>query len=161
MSFWSKSLLILSLLALPLANAWAAEDCSCAAIKANTDKAAEIIKAKGQAGLEEVKAMRYCNGEGYMYVADLNGVVLMHPVAPHLLGKNSISLKDVNGKLFVVEMIEKVNKTGEAWYTYSWPKPGQKTPSDKCGYAKKTTMDGKDVTVASGLYDIAPDKCGQ
>ena len=46
----------------------AADDCTYAAIKANVDKAVEIINAKGKAGLAEVAAMRYCDGKGYVYV---------------------------------------------------------------------------------------------
>lgn len=70
-------------------------------------------------------------------------------------------MKDANGKLFAVDMVEKVKANGVAWFHYAWPKPGQKTPNNKCGYSKKATLDGKDVLVASGIYDIPAAQCGQ
>lgn len=154
-------LLFLCLLVSLPAAALAADDCSSAALKAQVEKGAALLAQKGAAGLEEVKAMRFCNGQGYLYVVDEHGVVLVHPVAPHLVGKNQSTLKDANGKLFALELLDTCRLKGEAWIHYMWPKPGEKAPSDKCGYGKRTTLDGKPVTVASGLHDIAPGQCGQ
>lgn len=148
------------LVSLPMA-AHAADDCSTAALKAQVEKGAAILAQKGAAGLEEVKAMRFCAGQGYLYVVDQYGVVLMHPVAPHLVGKNQSTLKDANGKMFALELLDACRKDGEAWVHYMWPKPGEKTPADKCGYGKQTTLDGKSVTVASGLHDIPAGQCGK
>jgi signal transduction histidine kinase len=58
-------------------------------------------------------------------------------------------------------MMESVAKTGMAWSHYLWPKPGAKEPSEKCGYAKKATMDGQEVIVSSGLYDVKAQDCGK
>ncbi len=137
-----------------------ADDCGVDAIKQNVDKAAALVKEKGEAAFNEISAMRYCDGKGYVYVQDMDGIMLCHGVLPHLVGKNVAAMKDASGKLFAVEMIENVKKSGEYWFTYMWPKPGEKTASRKCGYAKKTTMNGKDVLVASGLYDIPDGQCG-
>ncbi len=160
----SRSVLVPLFLCLVIsqpAMARAADDCSTAALKAQVEKGAAILAQKGAVGLEEVKAMRFCNGQGYLYVVDEHGVVLMHPVAPHLVGKNQSALKDANGKLFALELLDSCRKSGEAWVHYLWPKPGEKTPADKCGYGKRTTLEGKPVTVASGLHDIPASQCGQ
>ena len=139
----------------------AADDCGAAAVKANVDKAVEIVKQKGKAGFEEAGKLRFCKDEGYMYITDMNGLMIMHPVAAHLVGKSVAAIKDPTGKLFYAEIIEKVKKSGTAWVHYKWPKPGEKTAADKCGYAKKVTADGQEYIVASGLYDVPAAKCGE
>lgn len=54
------------------------------------------------AALEELAAIRY--GEnGYVWVNDLNSVVLMHPLKPELDGKDASGIKDPNGKALFVE----------------------------------------------------------
>lgn len=141
--------------------AFAADDCGAAAVKANVDKAVEIVKQKGKAGFEEAGKIRFCKDEGYMYITDMNGLMIMHPVAAHLVGKSVAAIKDPTGKLFYAEIIEKIKKGGTAWVHYKWPKPGEKTPADKCGYAKKVTAEGQDYIVASGLYDVPAAKCGE
>ncbi len=140
--------------------AFAADDCGAAAVKANVDKAVEIIKQKGKTGFDDAGKIRFCKDEGYIYITDINGLMVMHPVAAHLVGKSVAAIKDPTGKLFYAEVIDKVKKQGYAWVHYKWPKPGDKTASDKCGYAKKATVDNQDYIVASGLYDVSEAKCG-
>jgi signal transduction histidine kinase len=138
---------------------FAADDCGPQAVKANVDKAAQIVKEKGKAGFEEAGKIRFCKDEGYIYITDINGLMLMHPVSQHLVGKSVAAIKDPTGKLFYAEIIEKVKGAGVAWVPYKWPKPGDKNPADKCGFARKVTADGQDYIVASGLYDVPADKC--
>lgn len=133
--------------------------CEADSIQKYVDQATKTINAKGKNGFNELGELKYCDGQGYVYVQDLSGVMQYHPILPHLVGKNVASMKDANGKLFAVEMLKNVKSNGETWFTYMWPKPGAKTPSLKCGYAKKASLDGQDVLVASGLYDIEEGQC--
>ncbi len=139
----------------------AAEECGAAAVKKYVDKASAILSAKGEAGFDEIKNLRFCNGQGYIYVTDINGLMLLHPIKPHLQGKSIAAIKDPKGKMFFGEMIEKCKTSGAGWVHYLWPKPGEKKPADKCGYGKKVTAGGKDYIVASGLYDVTEAKCGE
>jgi len=157
--FTFVSLCFLTVFFIPLA--FSADDCGAPAVKANVDKAVEIINKEGKAGFEAAGKIRFCKDEGYIYITDINGLMVMHPVAAHLVGKSVAAIKDPSGKLFFAEMIDKVKKQGSGWVPYKWPKPGQKTAADKCGYAKKATIDKVDYIVASGLYDVTADKCGE
>jgi methyl-accepting chemotaxis protein len=139
----------------------AGDDCTFAALKSNVDKAAEIITAKGKDGLKEVAGIRFCNDSGYIYVQDLGGEMLMHPILPHLVGRNVASMKDAKGKQFALQALKDVKEKGEAYFTMTWPKPGAKEASIKCSYAKRVMLDGKPVMVASGLYDIPEGDCGK
>ncbi|MBN9029945.1 MAG: hypothetical protein BGO05_19300 [Rhizobiales bacterium 63-7] len=85
------------------------------------------------AALEELAAIRY--GEnGYVWVNDLNSVVLMHPLKPELDGKDASGIKDPNGKALFVEFsrVAKAEKSG--FVDYMWPKPGVEEPVAKLSH---------------------------
>jgi signal transduction histidine kinase len=83
----------------------------------------------------------------------MNGTILMHPANPELETKSIIDLKDANGKFFMREFIETAKAKGSGWVDYVWPKPGEKSPSKKLSYVKRTKMpDGEMVIVGGGTY---------
>lgn len=89
----------------------------------------------------------------YVFAFDMSGNTVVHP-NPNLLGKNLMSFKDVNGKVFAAEFLAIAkNAQGKGWSEYMWPKPGEKTPSLKATYVMK--VPGKDLLVAAGVYDIS------
>lgn len=74
--------------------------------------------------------------DGYFWIQDIKGDMVLHPIKPSLNGKNLMSLKDPDGKLFFKEMDELVKKSGAGFVDYKWPKPGSKEPVDKISYVK-------------------------
>jgi signal transduction histidine kinase len=51
------------------------------------------------------------------------------------------------------EFIETAKTKGSGWVDYMWPKPGEKNPSKKLSYVKRTKMpDGEMVIVGAGTY---------
>jgi len=119
------------------------------------DFAVKTLETKGNAGLAELKMYRFSNGEGYVYVGDTNGYILMHPVAPELLGKDCTAIKDAKGKFFGAEMVAKATKQGSGWTSYWWPNAKKNNiPELKCAFYRVTTMDGKKVIVYAGLYGV-------
>ena len=83
----------------------------------------------------------------------MNGTILMHPANPELETKSIIDLKDANGKAFMREFIEMAKTKGSGYVDYMWPKPGEKSPSKKLSYVKRTKMpDGEMVIVGAGTY---------
>ena len=119
------------------------------------DKAAALIESKGKTAFPEFKkkGSEWLKGESYIFIADMNGVILMHPANPELETKNISELKDVNGKLFMREFIETAKAKGSGWVDYMWPKPGEKEPSKKLSYVKRTKMPaGESVIVGAGTY---------
>jgi cytochrome c len=123
-------------------------------IVALVDKAAALTESKGKTAFPEFKkkGSEWLKGETYIFIADMNGTVLMHPANPELETKSIIDIKDSNGKAFMREFIETAKK-GSGWVDYMWPKPGEKTPSKKRSYIKSTKMPGGEmVLVGAGTY---------
>lgn len=114
-----------------------------------------VIESKGKAGLDELKAFRFAGGEGYLYVTDMEAVVIMHPVAKELLGKNCVAIKDAKGKFFGAEMMAKAKKDGAGWTGYWWPNPKNgNAPELKCSYYKVAAMAGQKVIVCAALSNV-------
>ncbi|MGE5475956.1 MAG: methyl-accepting chemotaxis protein [Bacteroidales bacterium] len=113
--------------------------------------------AKGEMPVEDAKAaalaamsmLRY-SGQEYVWVNDLDGVMLMHPFAPKLVGKPILDLKDPDGKTFFKEMVDVARAQGSGSVHYQWPKPGATEPSPKVSYV--LAVPGWNWMVGSGLY---------
>jgi len=117
--------------------------------------AAKLIETKGKSALDELKAFRFAGGEGYVYVTDMDAVVIMHPVAKELLGKNCTAIKDAKGKFFGAEMKSKAEKEGSGWTSYWWPNPkNNNAPELKCSYFKTAKMGSEKVIVYAALFDV-------
>ncbi|MBI9074950.1 MAG: cache domain-containing protein [Desulfatibacillum sp.] len=74
-----------------------------------------------------------------------------HPVSPALVGKNLMTAKDVNGKMFFAEFISVAFNKGEGWVSYMWPKPGEQTASSKVAYVLK--VPNQPYAVLAGIYN--------
>ena len=119
------------------------------------DKAAALTESKGKNAFPEFKkkGSEWLKGETYIFIADMDGTILMHPANPELETKSIIDLKDANGKAFMREFIETAKAKGSGWVDYMWPKPGEKSASKKLSYVKRTKMpDGEMVIVGAGAY---------
>jgi cytochrome c len=119
------------------------------------DKAATLTESKGKTAFPEFKkkGSEWLKRETYIFIADMNGTILMHPANPELETKSIIDLKDANGKAFMREFIETAKTKGSGYVDYMWPKPGEKSPSKKLSYVKRTKMpDGEMVIVGAGAY---------
>jgi hypothetical protein len=97
------------------------------------EEAVAILAKEGEAGLEKVGEIRFCNGN-YVFVNDFEARTLMH-IKPHLIGKVLIALKDDTGKRFFMDFTKKAQSSqatkngktyynGSGWVSYRWPKPG-------------------------------------
>jgi signal transduction histidine kinase len=117
--------------------------------------AAKILETKGKAGMEELKSFRFAGGEGYVYLTNMDFIVIMHPVAKELVGKDCTAIRDTKGKYFGAEMKSKVLKDGSGWTSYWWPNAKKNnTPELKCSYFRTATMDGQKVAVYAALFDV-------
>jgi len=125
-------------------------------IMQKVNEAADIISKEGAACFRKFKGKnsKFIFAGTYMWINDMNGVMLMHPIKPGMESQNLIGLKDSNGKRFFVDMITVCQNKGEGWVDYMWPKPGEKDRSLKVSFVKKTICDGKVVVVGCGVYDM-------
>jgi cytochrome c len=93
----------------------------------------------------------------YIVIQSSEGVILMHPVMPKMVGNNAIAGKDKNGKRFAGIMNDVAQKDGEGWVDYYWPKPGTQEVGHKVTFVKKCKMaDGTEVVVLSGSFTLDP-----
>lgn len=81
-----------------------------------------------------LKEIRF-DANGYIFVTGFNGVALMNPMRPEIVGKNFLDFKDKNGKYPVREFI-KLSKKDGGFVFYTWPKPGTNELIEKFVYVK-------------------------
>lgn len=89
----------------------------------------------------------------YIWINDMNGRVLMHPIKPAMENQIITNLKDLNGKRFFEEMISVCKSKGSGWVDYMWPEKGSNEHALKISYVKKVTCDNVDVVVGCSVYD--------
>ncbi len=118
--------------------------------------AVAIVNAEGAAAFPKFmgKDTEFIFGGTYIFVNDMDCVMLMHPIMDKMEGRELMSLQDVNGKRFFVEFLSAA-KDGGGWVEYMWPKPGTKEAVRKVSYVMPAKLDGKDVVVGCGYYDVS------
>ncbi len=126
--------------------------------KAKAKAAAALLKAEGDMALATIKdpngEFRFADGKGYIWVHNLDGIMVMHPIKPALDGKGLLEMRDVNSVYLFVAMNELVEEKGEGWVPYAWPKPGEKDSSPKVSYVVLVEKGDKSYVAGSGMYDV-------
>lgn len=102
-----------------------------------------------------IKDFHYGNND-YLYLCDYAVNLLYHP-DPKLNGTNVSTLKDINGRLFMVPMVAKTRASGSAYYDYWWHRLSDDKPQHKITYSEDLPEWG--WIIASGVYlgDIQQD----
>jgi len=89
------------------------------------DESVEIIGKKGEEAFVEFRVVgsKWNKGDPDLFVVDTEGLFLVHP-NPEFIGKNAIDMKDVDGKPFVKDIIDKAksNENRGHWHTHLWHK---------------------------------------
>ncbi|WP_051244542.1 cache domain-containing protein [Thalassobaculum salexigens] len=113
-------------------------------------KAGEMpVDAAKSAALDAIRALRYADGD-YVWINDMNHVVVMHPIKPALDGQDVSDLKDPAGTYVFREFVKAVQTGGSGFVNYLWPKPGFEQPVEKTSFVK--LLPGWGWVVGSGLY---------
>ncbi len=100
------------------------------------DRAArgEVDEAVAKAStLQALSDLRYRGGE-YLFINGLDGVMLMHPIRPEMVGMDQMQMTDPNGKRFVAEMVERAQSEGSGLVNYQWARAVDGPPIDKMSY---------------------------
>ncbi len=123
---------------------------------AKSKEAAAMINEKGiGAAVEEInkKDGKFVWKDTYVFLMDLDGKMLAHPMSPALIGKNVIDMKDKGtpGKFLFKEFVEVAKGKGEGWVDYMWTNPGDPMPRKKVTYIYK--VPGKDLFTGAGVYE--------
>ncbi len=76
-----------------------------------------------------LRTLRTYNGEGYVWINTIDGVMLFNPAWPDLVGKNVWDMKDKSGKYLFREMANIARDEGCGFLKYFWVKPNSKEKS--------------------------------
>lgn len=148
---------LLTVTLIAFAGVSSAESLTPALCKAKAIAAAKLLDAEGEAALEKIKdpvgEFSFADGAGYVWVHNLDGNMVMHPVKPALDGKNLLAIRDVDGVYLFVAMNEIAEEYGAGWVPYAWPKPGQEGSSPKISYVVLSV----NYVVGAGMYDVTAD----
>ena len=125
-------------------------------IIAKVDAAVALLAKEGKKALPKFKGKGsvYIFAGTYIWVNDMSGKMVNHPIKPGMEGQDLLGLKDNNGKRFFVDMVAIAKEKGSGWVDYMWPKPGSTERSLKVSYVKKAMCDGDAVVVGCGVYDM-------
>lgn len=148
------NVLIIATLVLFSTQAFAVERATTEECVLKTHEAAAIINARG---LEEsIKLLADPKGpfvwkDSYVFLMDLNGKMLAHPMQPELTQNEHVLLQtDAKDKAIFVHFVNIARDPGQGWVDYMWPKPGKKSPSKKITYIYR--VPSKNLLVGAGVY---------
>lgn len=112
--------------------------------------AGALSERDAQAGaLASLESLRY-GGNEYLWVNDMNHMMLMHPIKPKLNNTSVKEIKDPNGKFLFQEFVRVVKAKEAGFVDYLWPKPGFDQPVEKVSYVQGFKPWG--WIIGSGLY---------
>jgi two-component system NarL family sensor kinase len=90
-----------------------------------------------QAAKEQAKAILSSmnfGDDGYFFVYDTQGLNLVHPRQPDLIGQNLMNMRDSDGTYVIRELIARAGEGG-GFQRYLWPKPSTGRIERKLGYS--------------------------
>ena len=111
----------------------------------NTGRDDDDIK---QHAMRQLAALDY-GSDGYFFLYNLDGVNLMHPRQPELVGRNLLKVRDENGH-FPIQQMRDLARTGGGFVEYSWNKPSTELPAAKIAYV--TPLERWHWWFGTGLY---------
>lgn len=121
-------------------------------------EAAAMLLENREAGLAEIanKQGKFVWKDSYVFLMNLDGHMLAHPIIPQLTEKGSLlKVTDKNKKepkLIFIDFVEVAKTSGEGWVGYMWPKPGasDKNPTEKLTFIYRVGQ--TDMLVGAGIY---------
>ena len=128
------------------------------------EDAAKLIESRGDEAFKEfaVRGSRWFDNTHYLFVYDLNGVNLFHPMTAELVGRNVMNIKDMDGRpisVWATDIGRRPEPNASGWIFYLWEENTQFTPSWKSSYIRKAVEPGGRVcVVGSGIYNMRVEK---
>ena len=89
--------------------------------------------------------------EGYFWINDFNGDIVMHPLKPSLDGKNLINFKDKAGNRVLYDMVQVCKTKGAGITHYMWNNPKIGKLEQKTSYI--STFKPFNWIIGTGLYN--------
>ncbi|NOU60905.1 cache domain-containing protein [Marinifilum caeruleilacunae] len=86
--------------------------------------------------INALQSVRFNNGDGFFYINNLNGTVVMDPENPDWVGRNKLQVKDVYGVPIIQSEIETAKRLGEGYTDYSWQAENSQKIHPKISFVK-------------------------
>ena len=105
-----------------------------------------------EAAKEQAKAILSCmkfGVDGYFFVYANDGLNIVHPRMPDLVGQNLWNMRDTNGTYVIRELIQRAREGG-GFQRYLWPKPSTGRIERKLGYSVELPRWG--WMLGTGIY---------
>ena len=127
------------------------------------NQAADLFAKQGRAVFKEFSrpGSRWLRGERYIFIYDMNGVCIFHPITPQHVGKNRMNTTDVTGKPVHKMLVEVAGRDAKpyGWVHYHRPPPYGLFPLWKSTYVVGVrSPSGKRYALCSGLYNMRLEK---
>lgn len=104
---------------------------------------------------ELIKATRF-SGNEYLYLYNMQGINIAHPIMQELRGQSQMDMQDERGTFIVRDMVAGIQAQGAVFWEFRWPRPEGGPAVPKLGYAER--VPGTDLILGSGIYleDLSP-----
>jgi len=87
-------------------------------------------------------------GELYIWIVDLEGVMLAHGANPRMVGKDASEKQDTEAVHYAQEAIKIAEAKGSGWFSYKFTNPESKLIQTKECYVQRLD----EVVIACGAY---------
>jgi cytochrome c len=87
-------------------------------------------------------------GDLYIFVMNLNGIIIAHGADDKLIGLDLMKISDSNGRKYFQEVVEIANAKGSGTIEYWWTNPSTQHIELKDLYFEKVD----DIIICSGVY---------
>jgi signal transduction histidine kinase len=107
------------------------------------------------------KDSKWWSGSRYLFIYDLQGICIFHPVNKELQGQNLIDMQDMNGKPVIKYIIDIASRKNNprGWVHYLWAESGEIFPYWKSAYVMRVEgPDSISYAIGSGTYDLRMEK---
>jgi cytochrome c len=120
-----------------------------AMVKKATALIKQVGREKAYAEINDPANHTFHDRDLYVFVHDLNGVMLAHGNNKRLINKNVIDLKDADGKPIIKAFIDVAKSPAtKGWSEYKWPNPVTGAVDKKSSYVELSD----DIVVGAGIY---------
>ncbi len=111
-------------------------------------------------GMKSIVLPARYDGDNYLWVQDLDSVMLIHP-SSKLTGKDMSQFKDPKGNYMIRDMTEIAKRDGEGMSSYWWPKPGEQEAKLKISYVRLLPDAGLIIGSGAWIEDITAEMKGE
>ncbi|MFK2822472.1 cache domain-containing protein [Arcobacter sp. YIC-80] len=115
--------------------------------KNNKDKPKDEIKRMIKDSLRDI---RFNDNRGYLFIYEMSGKNVLHPIKPELEEKDLWNYQDKKGTFLLHEMNRILKKQNSTFYSWYWTKPDSLKEYEKIGYFK--LFEPLDWFIGTGEY---------